>query len=244
MRWTFGFFSLTMLLACDANLGTLAAAPDTGSESDDSTTGDDPSTGGDPLPCIGGELCPAGTGCANGLCATDCSSDTDCATDEYCGLDDLCHANVVPSCNSDQDCAVTQTCKNQVCTTLGDEGCDLENYLQDGCASNAVCLENFEGDEQGTCYEMPACAADQSCPIGLEGAVCNTEYLPTKDEICLVGLCDTVTNCPEFWSCVRYDNAVLGYCSSGGFASPCTIDAHCLSGNCVPLPGFGGGICG
>jgi hypothetical protein len=230
---------LAALLACDANLGSLAIS-DTGSEGTESSTGDDDEN--EPVPCIGGELCPEGTSCANGLCAAECSSDGDCGSDEYCGLDDLCHSNTVPSCNSDLDCAATQTCIDQVCVTLGE--CDLVNYLQDGCASNAICIDDLDEDDEGICYEMSACSADQTCPIGLEGAVCNTGQLPTKDPICLVGLCDTVANCPEFWSCVRYDNDVLGVCSDGGFASPCSLDIHCLSNNCVPLPGLGGGICG
>lgn len=228
----------TAALACDASLGSVAV-PETGGE--DPSTGD--GDGDEPFACIGGQLCPEGRSCSNGLCVVECSGEGDCATDEYCGKDGLCHPNAVPSCNSDQDCAATQTCVNQVCSAVGEGGCDLENYLQDGCPSNAVCIGNFD-DDQGTCQAMPACAENGSCPIGLEGAVCNDEYLPTKDPICLIGLCDTVANCPDLWSCVRYDNDVLGTCSDGGLGSPCTIGDHCISGNCVPLPGLGGGICG
>lgn len=247
MRSTWTFCSLIMLaaLACDANLGSVTSS-DTGSEGDDPTTGEPTeSEGGDePFPCVGGELCPDGTRCANGLCAAECDGDSQCATDEYCGLDELCHSNTVPSCSSDQQCAVTQTCVNGVCVTLAGDGCDPANYLQDGCASNAVCIDDFDRDEQGVCYEMPACAADQTCPIGLEGAVCNAGLVPSKDEICLVGMCTTVEHCPDLWSCVHFDNAVLGLCSDGGFASPCTVNMHCSSGNCVLLPGVGGGFCG
>jgi hypothetical protein len=236
--WLLTIGSLATLLGCDGNLGSVATSQG-GSESGEPTTGGD-----EPIACIGGELCPEGTSCANGVCAAECNSDGDCDDDEYCGLDELCHSNTVPGCNSDQDCASTQTCINQVCTTLGDGSCDLDNYLQDGCPSNAVCLEDFDRAGEGICYEMPACAVDQSCPIGLQGAVCNTDQLPTKDEICLIGLCDVVANCPEFWSCVRFDNSVLGMCSDGGFASPCSLDEHCLSGSCALIPGVGGGFCG
>jgi hypothetical protein len=229
--------SLAALLACDANLGSVAVA-ESGTAGDE-TTGE----GGEPVACIGGELCPMGTSCSNGLCATDCDSAGDCEDDEHCGLDGVCHSNVIPSCGTDSDCAPTQSCINQVCTVTG-SSCDLEDYLQDGCPSNAVCIEDFEQPGQAACHELPACAGDQTCPIGLDGSVCNTGQLPTKDEICLDGLCDVVENCPDLWSCVRYDNAVLGFCSDGGFASPCSVDMHCLSGNCVPLPGLGGGVCG
>lgn len=231
--------SLVVSLACDGNLGSVG---DGGSESSDS--GESSGGDGDPVACIGGQLCPEGTTCSNGVCATDCSSDADCDDDEYCGLDDLCHPNVVPSCISDQECAPTQTCINQMCTTLGDEGCDLENYLQDGCPSNAVCVENPDQPEQGACYQMPACAEDQTCPIGLVGAVCNTGQLPTKDAICLAGLCDVAANCPAMWMCIRYNNSVLGMCSDGSFGSACSDDGHCISGSCVLIPGLGGGFCG
>lgn len=245
LRGSVLLLSLATLPACDASLGSVSTSGG-GSEGDETTTtgdGDGDGNGdGDPLACIGGQLCPTGTSCSNGLCETECSSDDDCAADRYCGLDGLCHATTVPSCSSDLDCAPTQTCANQICTTLGD--CDLDNYLQDGCPSNAVCIEDFDRAGEGSCYPMAACAAEQSCPIGLEGAVCNTGQLPTKDEICLVGFCDVVTNCPDFWSCVRYDNSVLGVCSDGGFGSPCSQDLHCLSGSCVLLPGVGGGFCG
>jgi hypothetical protein len=238
---------VALLLACDANLGSVAALETSSSGDDESASDstDDSTTGldGEPIACIGGELCPAGTRCANGLCASECSDDPECASDEYCGLDGLCHSNSVPSCNSDPDCAATQTCINQVCVTLLGGSCDPVNYVQDGCASNAVCRADPE-QEQGICYEMPACAADQTCPIGFDGAVCNTGQLPNKDEICLIGLCAGVENCPAQWACVFFGNAVLGVCSNGVFSAACTEDSHCISGNCIPLPGVGGGVCG
>jgi hypothetical protein len=227
---------LAAMLACDANLGSVATS-DSGTEGEETTGPAD-----EPLACIGGELCPMGTSCSNGLCATDCSNDEDCDDDENCGLDGVCHSNVIPGCGSDSDCAPTQTCIDQVCTD--GNSCDLDDYVQDGCPSNAVCIENFDQPGQGFCHEMSACAGDQTCPVGLVGAVCNTGQLPSKDQICLIGICDVVENCPDLWSCVRYDNAVLGLCSDGGIASPCSTDMHCLSGNCVLLPGLGGGVCG
>jgi|GEM_PF-3394987 len=248
MRSTSGVFSLILFatLACDASLGSIAL-PETGGETEESSSGDGDGDGdGDgitePFACIAGSLCPEGRSCSNGLCVIECSSDDDCGEDDYCGKDGLCHGKTLSTCNSDQECAVTQSCLNQVCTANNGEGCNLENYLQDGCPSNAVCLEDWDG-EQGTCHEMPICAEDGSCPVGLEGAVCSGDYLPTKDPLCLIGSCETVEHCPNLWSCVRYNNEVLGWCSSGGFGDPCTIGEHCISGNCVPLPGLGGGLC-
>jgi hypothetical protein len=240
MRWWLRVRGLLLLgalvlFACDANLGSIAEA--TGS--DDSTAGDgDPS---EEIPCIGGQLCPETRKCSNGLCLQECSGDSQCSASEYCGVDGLCHSPTVPTCNSDGDCAATQICRESICTTSAI--CDPYDYLADGCASNAVCVEDLDTEGEGNCFAMPACGPDGTCPIGLDGAVCNVDFVPSKDPICLIGLCDTVEHCPNLWSCVRYDNAVLGYCSDGGFASPCTIADHCLSGVCVPLPGLGGGIC-
>ena len=231
---------LAPALGCDANLGSVSS-----SETSDGGPGDGDGDGDpEPIACIGGELCPDGTGCANGLCVADCAGESDCASDEYCGGDALCHPDSVPTCGSDLDCAGSQTCVGQFCTTLGASGCDYTNYLQDGCPSNAVCLEELESDGVGVCHEMPACAADQTCPIGLEGAVCNTGHLVSKDEVCLIGMCESVEDCPSLWSCVRYNNSVLGACSSGGFGSPCSQPSHCASENCVLIPGLGGGVCG
>jgi hypothetical protein len=237
--WFAFLASLATSLACDANLGSVATS-DSGTEGDETSSSG--GSGGEPLPCIGGELCAMGTTCSNGLCATDCMSGGDCDDDEFCGLDGLCHSNTISSCGMDSDCAPTQICVDQVCTVEG-ASCALDNVVQDGCPSNAVCLENLDQVGQGVCHAMPACAADQTCPIGLYGAVCNTGQLITKDEICLIGACDEVEHCPGSWSCVHLDNSVIGVCSDGGFASPCSLDEHCLSGTCVPILGLGGGIC-
>ena len=234
--------SFICLLACDANLGSVATS-ESGSEGDDATSASDGDGDGDPIACIAGELCPIGTSCQNGVCETDCDADDDCDADEFCGLDELCHPNTVPTCGSDQDCAPSQTCVEHSCTATDAPGCDLDNYLMDGCPSNAICLGDYE-TEQGTCYAMPACGSDHTCPIGVEGAVCNTGQLVAKDEICLISWCDVEANCPEFWSCVRFDNAVLGACSNGGFGALCSENGHCLSDNCVLIPGVGGGFCG
>jgi hypothetical protein len=246
MRSTYAVLLILTIAApaCDASLGSVAVH-DTGSEgpTGDGDLGDGDGEPDSPVACIGGQLCPAGRSCSNGLCVLECSGEADCGADDYCGLDGLCHPKSIPSCNSNQQCAATQTCDNQICTATDVGGCDPDDFLQDGCDSNAVCVADFDED-QGTCYPMSACAAGNSCPIGLIGAVCNDGYLPSKDPICLIGLCATSAHCPSSWSCIRFNNAVLGDCSDGGFGSPCNDGGHCISGNCVPLPGLDGGFCG
>ena len=112
-----------------------------------------------------------------------------------------------------------------------------------GCESNAVCLQDLDTEETA-CYTMPPCGENGACPVGLQGAVCNksgsTEYLPNKDAICLIGVCEDAGNCPADWFCVRFQaNDPLGFCSSGGFGEPCSTNEECLSGNCFsPAPGF------
>lgn len=239
---------LALTLGCNANLGSDGSGEDA-ETSGDGDSGDGDSGDGDGFaPCTSNNPCPDGQFCFNGLCAPGCLSDEDCADNQYCGTDTdlLCHNNEVPTCSSDDQCASSQLCINGYCAAIPEQntGCNLEDYLNDGCPSNAVCLEDLDNEGVGICYQMPACGADGSCPIGLEGAVCNQDYLPSKDEICLVGICDTVANCPSDWSCVRFNQSVVGVCSSGTFGSPCETAADCLSGMCTTIPGFGGGFCG
>lgn len=242
-------FCATLTLGCNASLGSEAGSSngETSGETSGDTSGDGDGSGGFE-PCSANNPCPDGQFCFNGLCALGCLSDGDCADDQYCATetDMLCHANEVPTCDSDSDCASSQVCVNGYCSAApepDDMGCNLDDYLNDGCPSNAVCIEDLDNPDVGVCYEMPACGADGSCPIGLGGAICNDGYLPSKDDICLVGLCDTVANCPSEWSCVRFNQSALGVCSNGGFGSPCATDEDCLSGTCSVLPGLGGGFC-
>ncbi|PRP92350.1 hypothetical protein ENSA5_49810 [Enhygromyxa salina] len=235
---------LSAILGCNASLGSEAGS--SGETGESSEAGED---GGEYVPCSADNACPDGQFCFNGLCAVGCLSDADCGDDQYCATDTdmLCHNNEVPTCVSDSDCASSQVCVNGFCSAAPDaqdSGCNLDDYINDGCPSNAVCLEDIDDPEVGVCYEMPACSVDGACPVGLEGAVCNDGYLPSKDAICLIGLCETVSDCPAQWSCVHFNQSVLGTCSDGGFGSPCATGADCQSGNCTELPGLGGGFCG
>lgn len=89
---------------------------------------------------------------------------------------------------------------------------------------------------------MPPCAEDNTCPVGSQGAVCNTDYLPQKDAICLLGVCDSAADCPNDWFCICFTaNDPLGICSGGGLGEPCTSNAECLSESCmIAAPGFPG----
>jgi hypothetical protein len=115
----------------------------------------------------------------------------------------------------------------------------------DGCDSHAVCIDPAETDAKDPrCYTFPACAEDKTCPIGLQGAVCNDGLIPNKAHICLTGLCRSEANCPSSWVCVKFTATdVLGICSNRGTGEPCTSASQCLSGNCsIIAPGFPG-IC-
>lgn len=232
-------------IACDATIADDSNESSAGTN-DDGGDGDGGADGGSFDPCTSDNPCPDGQFCFNGLCAVGCQSDANCADNQYCSTDlMLCQNSEVPTCTADGDCAESQLCVNGYCTTPpANTGCNTEDYLNDGCDSNAVCLEDVD-TEQGSCYTMPACAEDGSCPTGLEGGVCNEGYLPTKDEICLVGLCDDVSHCPADWNCVRLiENSALGNCSSGQIGSACASGEDCISGNCTALPGLSGGFCG
>ncbi|MFV8749796.1 Dickkopf N-terminal cysteine-rich domain-containing protein [Nannocystaceae bacterium ST9] len=223
-------------LACDATIGS------------DDEVGDSSSTGaseeGTPFePCSADAPCPDGQFCFNGLCALGCTSDENCSEDQYCDGDSLlCQDDEVSTCSSDDDCGEGQICFEQFCSTAPvDTDCEPWALTMDGCPSDAVCWVETETTQ--ACHTMPACAADDSCPVGLYGAVCNVDYLPDKDEICLIGVCATVEHCPADWFCVRYpENAALGQCGNGSIGALCSKPSECLSGNCVMLlpglPGF------
>lgn len=237
------FLLLAPAVGCDATIADDDSGESAGDGDGDGDSGGD---AGGWEPCSADNACPDGQFCFNGLCALGCQTDDNCADNQYCNTDlMLCQNSEVPTCSSNGDCADSQICVNGYCTTPPeDTGCNLEDYINDGCDSNAVCLEDLE-TEQGSCYTMPACAEDGTCPVGLEGAVCNDGYLPSKDEICLVGLCEDVSHCPADWSCVRLiQNSTLGACSSGQFGAPCASGEDCVSGNCTTLPGLSGGFCG
>ncbi len=234
------FFTSSTLAACDA---TIAGDGDDDVGEDDSKgdSGDD----GQWSPCSDADPCPDSQFCFNGLCALGCTNNGDCADDQYCDTDSmLCQNQEVPTCDSADDCLGDQICVNDYCTTPPtDTSCDYTNVVEDGCASDAVCFPDADS-ESGACYTMPACAEDGSCPTGTTGAVCNDDYLPAKDKICLLGACESVSDCPSDWNCVRLmENAVLGSCGDGGFGSPCAGPEDCISGTCTPLPGLTGGIC-
>jgi len=236
-------FALLSLLAgsagCDATIGSDDEAGDTKADTGNDSGND---SGGEFEPCSNANPCPDGQFCFNGLCALGCTSNGDCASDQYCDTDSLlCQNQEVPTCTADDECGEGQICVNQYCSTPPvDTSCTPGALTMDGCESNAIC---FEGEpDMPACYSMPACAADGTCPVGIQGAICNDGLLPDKDKICLVGLCNTVSDCPTDWLCVRYAaNDPIGQCGNGGFGSPCGQASDCLSGSCFePIPGFGG----
>lgn len=205
--------TLMVNTACDATIGS------------DDEIGDDTSSTGD--------------GDTGG-----CTNDEDCAEGQYCNDESqLCQTQTVFTCSDDDDCSEGQICINQFCSSPSvDTDCEPGVFM-DGCPSDAICLANPDPEsEEAACYTMPACAADDTCPVGVHGALCNTGYLPDKDEICMLGACDTLANCPENWFCVRYaENDPFGICGGGGFGDPCATADQCLSGMCfIPIPGLGG----
>jgi hypothetical protein len=211
-----------------------------------SGTGNGPSnSNGSSLPCTPGDNdCPAGQFCFNGLCAIGCQSNQDCASDQYCATDTdgLCHNKQVPTCDGDGDCEGRQVCTQGYCTapSESEQQCDPNAISNDGCSDTAVCVER---DGSPECVTLPRCSEDGTCPTGQAGAVCNDGYLPDKDKVCLLGACESSSNCPSDWSCVKQQNSVLGFCSSGGFGSPCTEDSQCESGSCSTFGPGTVGVC-
>lgn len=232
-------FTLTLLLtlaACDA---TIASNDEVGDSGDSGDSG-----GSSFTPCSEANPCGQNEHCFNGTCVLGCTSNADCGESQYCDDDSLsCQNEQVATCTSDADCVGDQVCVGQLCSTPStspnNTDCELFALTMDGCPSDALCLADGEAGQ--ACYTMPACSVDDTCPVGVQGAVCNVDFLPDKDEICLLGVCEGVEHCPADWRCVRVTvNAPLGVCGSGGFGSPCATDDDCLSGACFGLPGLGG----
>lgn len=230
------------LVGCSPSLGDMTDGGETGNGQ---TSSDDPTGGGSNewTPCSAANPCPDGQFCFNGLCAIGCNSDGDCAEDQYCATDGdrLCHNKEVPTC-PDTPCAEGQICVNGFCSTPPPDTSCTPQSIDDGCAKDALCIEEEEGAPK--CYTFPYCPADGVCPVGVEGAVCNDGLIADKDKICLVGMCTGVEHCPADWKCVKFQGSVLGICSSGAVGFPCNDGSECASGNCqVPIPGFPG-FCG
>ncbi len=199
--------------------------------------------------CSASKACPSGQFCFNGLCALGCQNNGQCAADQYCDTewDRLCHNRVVPTCADASACASTQLCVSGFCSTPPPATqCNPDGAYQgqDGCASNALCVDPTSTPAKDPqCYTQPACAPDKTCPVGLAGAVCNDGYVPNKGKICLTNICRVDAHCPANWSCFRFaNNDVLGVCSNHGFGAPCKVPADCTSGSCTVL-GFGFGMC-
>lgn len=237
--------------ACDADLGDAndTDGADAGSSADGSdsasnsdSNSDSDSGGGPSLICDAEAPCPDGQFCFNGLCALGCTNDDNCADNQFCDTDLLlCQNTAVATCVDEDECLGEQICISGLCSTPPEQtGCNPTSP-EDGCASDAVCLFDDVDSESTSCYTMPACAEDDSCPTGIGGAVCNLGYLPNKDKVCLLGLCEDTSHCPTDWSCVRPSgNSVLGLCSDGSLGSVCTSPDECTSGVCNAIPGAPG----
>lgn len=198
---------------------------------------------------LGGALCstespcPDGQFCFNGLCAIGCNSQADCADSQYCDteFDRLCHDKVVTVC-PDTPCADSQVCQSGFCSTPPvSTVCEIRPDGNDGCASNAICIENDQ--EMPQCYSFPACPEDGVCPTGIFGAVCNDGIFPDKGHICLTSLCQNGSHCPAEHSCIKGTGAVVGNCSNGSIGSVCLNEGDCQNGSCVGGLAGAPGIC-
>jgi hypothetical protein len=228
--------------ACSPSIGDATAE-------DGSDTGNDPSgaptsgaDGGEFSPCSDANACPDGQFCFNGICAIGCQSNGDCAADQFCDteFDKLCHNKTVTTC-PEVACPEGQECVNGFCSGSSEEAmCAQMPNGEDGCEKNALCIA--ESENSAKCYTFPACAEDDTCPVGTHGAVCNTGIIPSKGRICLVGLCTEATHCPSGDKCVTFEESgEIGACSAGAFGDLCHAAADCKSNNCfIAFPGEAG----
>lgn len=227
---------------CQPSIGNAEDGSEEGSsDSQSSTPTGSADEGGEFMPCTASNPCPDGQFCFNGLCAIGCQSNADCAADQYCDteFDMLCHNKTVSTC-PDVACPEGQECVNGFCSAgPTDEVCMQMPNGEDGCAKNELCYAESDDPESAKCYAFPACAADDTCPKGTTGAVCNTGLIPSKGHICLIGACtDAAEHCPDGDKCVKFTGGEIGSCSSGAFGDLCNVGADCASNMCnMPFPG-------
>jgi len=212
-----------------------------------------------------GGLCVEGQYCWNGVCVDGCLTNDNCADDQYCLEDEFfdqgkCVPKEAQGCANDDDCEGAQVCQKGACVTpVAEEdqptdGCQWKPDFTDGCPDSQVCFEEY--DEEGKltdseCYAMPACGEDGSCPIDVEGGVCNEKadgkkIIPTKARICLMGLCLSNADCPTTMMCYKFAGDIGG-CMEKGLM--CESDEDCDEGEkcdsitdmCAPDMGGGDG---
>jgi len=222
-----------------------------------SQQGDDDTGQKDPPKDLCGGLCVDGQYCWNGVCVNGCLSDGDCAENQYCVEDDFfdqghCSKKEATGCTSDSDCEGSQVCKVGACVVETPEspGCGWKPDMTDGCSSVEVCLDEKEEGGGGTCYAMPACGEDGSCPTDVSGGVCNVKdggakIIPSKGHICLMGVCLGNDDCPTNMECMKAFGD-LGGCVPEGMMEGCLEDEDCeddevcegamgdFPGTCVP----------
>jgi hypothetical protein len=230
-----------------ASLLVVACSGSDGSSSDNGDSSESQSVG-NPTTCGGG--CPDGQFCFNGVCAVGCNSDSDCADNQYCATEEggFCHNKEVPECTSDGDCTGDQICQQELCVAEPEQPdeCEPSADGNDGCGKYSICVEEDSGNK---CYSLPKCSADDTCPTGAVGAVCNTDYIPNKAEVCLIGLCESQDDCAGGFNCQRVTSGQeLGICSpetpGGGSGDSCTEDSDCDGGEeCFGATGGFEGTC-
>lgn len=171
--------------------------------------------------------CPDGQWNFNGICVPGCLANNDCARDQYCSIDEfigsgICVNETVPVCTSNNQCSDNQVCRGGFCATPDPNpepnGCQWMPNQEDGCDEFSICYVE-EDQTTGTCYAFPPCPRNGVCPVGLNGAVCNENDIPTKARICMSGVCKSDENCPDQFTCNRSLGGNLGFCfpDLGGF---------------------------
>lgn len=204
---------------------------------------------GGPLCQQGTATCAAGTLCNNGNCVATCATDgTGCAADQFCEGTEaarlVCTSIERKACTIAQDCPLPQSCQSGLCVSIelrrdgGYNGC-LLGSLDDGCAGEAICLQNTnsQGQTLNNCIGMPGCGQDGGCPVGNIGSTCNDQpdggrLLPAKQRVCLLGLCAGGPDCPPNAGCFRpKGSSPLGQCQSGTLGDLCFVREDCPNAN-------------
>ena len=172
------------------------------------------------IACSSLDPCPPGLACFQGICTPGCNSDADCGPDQRCSFESgqVCVDTNVKSC-PEVGCPSSQVCANGLCSLMSPSPCSGPSPFNpdDGCGPHAVCLTGAVVDgatvDEPHCYSFPYCPEVGDCPFATFGGVCNEGIFPTKERICLPGVCTSSANCPASWTCIpAHPDALSGTC--------------------------------
>jgi hypothetical protein len=211
---------------------------------------------GGPVCDLAARGCGPTQACLNSICSERCAGGAACPAGTYCegdaGIDEVCAPVQAIACSTALDCPAPQICPAGLCTSLevlgdGGRGSCILGQFNDGCSADAICVSGVTASP--SCLALPACSQDGGCPVGSNGATCNTRsdggrLFPGKQRVCLVFVCDGTADCPVTAPhCVNGNGPLQAFCSRGIKGDFCLKATDCNNNSCGGADGSVLGTC-